>query len=68
MNILNTIDAAISPVLIAANRLRQARDRLSPWAWLFVPASIRVPIDALFQAIEDLERRIGQLKDQGLMD
>ena len=55
-----TFDAIVSPVIIAANRLRSARDSLPAFYWMFVPAAIRVPLDSLFAAVEQYDREIGK--------
>lgn len=39
-----------------------------PPLWNMIPAQIREPLDALFVAIENYERKVGILKDAGLMD
>lgn len=67
MNPLATLDAAIAPVIKAANVLRQKRDALPMYAWLWVPATLRAPLDALFTAVEAYERAVGRMKDVGLM-
>lgn len=67
MNPLALIDQYVGPIVVAANRIRQARDSMPTWAWQFVPSPIRAPIDGLFEAVAAYDRRIGQLKDTGLI-
>jgi len=56
-------DAIVEPVIIAANKLRQARDARPIWMWALVPGFVRRPMDALFQAIEAYDREIGRIKE-----
>ena len=65
--LLSLIDQYVAPIIIAANRLRQARDALPPWIWRMVPATLRGPVNAIFGAVEEYERQIGRLIDAGVM-
>lgn len=67
INLLAVVDGYILPVIRAANRLRQARDRLPPFAWRLVPVVMREPVDALFAAVEAYELMIGRMIDAGLI-
>lgn len=64
---LVAIDNLIAPIVTAANRVRQARDALPVALWQLVPDPIRAPLDVLFSAVEAYDRKVGQLKDLGLM-
>ncbi len=61
---LATLDKLFAPILIAANRARQARDALPAWAWEAVPDVIQKPVDELFAAVEAYERFVGVLNDR----
>lgn len=56
------LDALFAPIIIAANKARQARDRLPLSVWRLVPATIRGPVDDVFAAVEAYERFIGALE------
>jgi len=56
-------DAMVAPVIIAANKLRQARDARPVWMWMLVPGFVREPVDALFVAIERYDAEIGRVKE-----
>ena len=62
---LAALDALVAPIILAANAARQARDALPTAIWALVPAQVRLPVDALFDAVEAYDRKIGQLKDVG---
>lgn len=55
------LDALLAPIIIAANKARQARDMLPVPVWILVPVAIRVPIDEVFAAVEKYERFVGSL-------
>lgn len=63
---LAAIDALIAPIILTANKVRQVRDALPEGLWKMVPAQLRTPMDALFQAVEAYDRKVGQLQDIGL--
>lgn len=67
MNPIAEVDKVLGPVAVATNRLRQVRDALPQPMWVLVPAVVRTPIEALFLAIENYDRRIGQLQALGLL-
>ena len=67
MNLLVELDRVIGPVAIAANKLRQVRDSLPPAFWLVIPAAVRAPVELLFTAVEEFDRRRGVLMDLGLL-
>lgn len=67
MNPLTEIDRAYAPLAIAANKLRQVRDSLPTYVWAIVPPQLRTPIDLLFKAVEETDRRRGVLIDLGLL-
>lgn len=62
---LVALDDLIAPIIVAANIVRQARDALPTVAWSIVPAPIRVPLDALFEAVERYDRTIGVMREAG---
>lgn len=62
---LATIDALLDPIIVAANRVRQVRDSLPVSVWKLVPVQISAPMDALFNAVEAYDRKIGLLKAAG---
>lgn len=64
---LTALDNLISPILVAANVVRQARDALPAPLWQLVPAPLREPMDALFSAVEAYDRKVGLMKQAGLM-
>lgn len=64
---LTAIDALIAPIIIAANKARQVRDALPESLWQFVPAQLRGPMDQLFAAVEAYDRKVGLMKEAGLM-
>lgn len=65
---LQFIDDLIAPIITTANKVRQVRDALPPQLWNLVPSQLRLPLEALFTAVEKYDRRVGQLKDAGLME
>lgn len=64
---LAAIDALIAPIIIAANKVRQVRDALPAPVWQLVPATLRVPMDGLFEAVAAYDRKVGQMKGIGLL-
>ena len=64
---LAAIDSLIAPICIAANRLRQVRDSLPVQFWTILPPMFREPVEALFLAVENYDRFIGQMRDAGVM-
>jgi len=64
---LKALDDLIAPIIIAANIARQARDALPEPMWRLVPGVLRDPIDALFFAVEQYDRKIGLLRDAGFL-
>ena len=50
-----------APIIIAANKARQARDSLPTWVWEAVPDVIQKPVDEIFAAVEAYERFVGAL-------
>lgn len=67
MNMLVELDRVIGPVAIAANRLRQVRDALPASFWLIVPSQVRAPVELLFTAVEEFDRKRGVLMELGLL-
>ncbi len=66
---LKAIDDLLEPMIKAALTVRWIKDNhFPPPLWNLIPAQIREPLDALFIAIENYERKVGILKDAGLMD
>ena len=63
---LAIIDGLLDPIITSANRVRQVRDALPQAAWLIVPEAIRMPLQALFDAVEAYDRKIGLMKAAGL--
>lgn len=63
---LKALDDLIAPILVAANIIRQARDALPAAMWSLVPAPIRTPMDALFEAVERYDRTIGLMREAGV--
>lgn len=61
---LATLDKLFSPILIAANKARQARDSLPLWMWEAVPDVIQKPVDEIFAAVEAYDRFVGALADR----
>lgn len=56
------LDTLLAPIIIAANKARQARDALPVSVWRLVPVSIRGPVDDVFAAVEAYERFVGALE------
>ena len=59
---LTALDRLFAPIIIAANKARQARDSLPTWAWEAVPDVIQKPVDEIFAAVEAYERFVGSLE------
>lgn len=64
---LQIMDALLSPIIVAANRVRQVRDAVPEPAWMIVPLPIRGPLDALFMAVEKYDVALGRLKMAGMV-
>ena len=62
---LAALDRLFAPIIIAANKARQARDSLPTWAWEAVPDVIQKPVDEIFAAVEAYERFVGALEANG---
>jgi len=62
-NAILKFDAMVAPVIIAANKLRQARDARPVWMWMLVPGFVREPANMIFAAIEEYESEIGRVKE-----
>ena len=62
------LDGMVAPIIIAANKARQVRDALPETMWRLVPSALRDPIDALFWAVEQYDRKVGLLREAGLIE
>jgi len=60
------IDAAINPVLVTINRIRQARDAQPVWVWRLIPSAITAPLQELFDFAEEFDRaKAKAVRDRG---
>lgn len=59
---LAALDRLFAPIIIAANKARQARDRLPLAVWRMVPVTIRGPVDDVFAAVEFYETFLGRIE------
>lgn len=64
-NPLTQIDDVLDPLLKAVHSVRRAKEAIPDWLWQQIP--LRMPLEALFSAAEEYDRRIGKLKDAGIM-
>lgn len=65
---LKALDDLIAPIIVAANLVRQGRDALPESLWAMVPPAIRIPMNALFEAVEKYDRSVGLMQEVGVME